>query len=66
MTMNKLASLEDTLVETTTESLTRVKCRATSVAKNEETNCIFGDKQVTFMAAVNEFCSKICGIDLSV
>ena len=32
---NKLASLEATLVETTTHSLTEVKCRATSVAKKE-------------------------------
>ena len=33
--MNKLASLEATLLEITTESLTRVKCRATTVAKKQ-------------------------------
>ena len=38
-TKSKLASLKATLVETTTQSLTGVKCRATSVAKNYETHC---------------------------
>ena len=32
--LNKLASLKATLVETTTDLLTGVECRATSVAKN--------------------------------
>ena len=46
---NKLASLEATLVETLpSDSLTGVKCRATSVAKNERRRkkvfqlCCFG------------------------